>query len=469
MDVRRPTLTRGFRDQIQDLKERSEAFAELREGYFMLVTKGKEVMYVTMDEELCHVTIPLGIEEVTDTDSARTVVALANYLHAEKSATFDITSMEHGKVVSWQPDLALCLSYSRPLPALEAVGDGLTDFVMGLAGTLDEYGEAFRDAAAGVPLAGICQRFDNLYQLAWESRIPEGRPHMSGGAWQMPEVAEVVRDGVRLLVERNALTDMEEELLLLAARGAMARRALDTPGSEDDSPHGGWPRLERMARDGTLAREELLEGRPALVMSMVNRIGARGRATDTDGIIRAGTKALVRAVERQSVSSTAVGDGRAVCDQIMREVRWAVRNAAARALCDASRVSGAGDFERREEGGEGQVEVIPLESASESDTSYSDETLKRILEEESLEEIRKRIRDYRPRLWEIIEFRFGLKDGEPHNLDETAAEFGITRERVRQMEGGFFSRGFTVDQNGKIVRKTLQARRPLRDYVDDGD
>lgn len=204
-------------------------------------------------------------------------------------------------------------------------------------------------------------------------------------------------------------------------------------------------------------------------MSIVNRIGTRGTAIDTDRIIRAGAKALVRAVERYSVSSTAVGDGRAVCDQIMRKVGWAVRNATARVLCDASRVSDVGDFERREEGGAGRVEVIPLESASESDASYSDETLERILEEESLEEIRKRIRDYRPRLWEIVEFRCGLKDGEPHNLDETTAEFGITRERVRQMEGGFFSRGFTVDRNGKIVRKTLQARRPLRDYMNDDD
>lgn len=77
----------------------------------------------------------------------------------------------------------------------------------------------------------------------------------------MPEVAEAVRDGVRLLVERNALTDMEE-LLLLAARGTMARRALDTSGSEDDSPHGDWPRLERMARDGTLARKSSSRGDP---------------------------------------------------------------------------------------------------------------------------------------------------------------------------------------------------------------
>lgn len=35
---------------------------------------------------------------------------------------------------------------------------------------------------------------------------------------------------------------------------------------------------------------------------------------------------------------------------------------------------------------------------------------------------------------EIIELRFGLKDGEIHTLNEAAKKFNITRERVRQIE-----------------------------------
>lgn len=35
---------------------------------------------------------------------------------------------------------------------------------------------------------------------------------------------------------------------------------------------------------------------------------------------------------------------------------------------------------------------------------------------------------------EILELRFGLKDGEPRTLNETAKRFNITRERVRQIE-----------------------------------
>jgi RNA polymerase primary sigma factor len=39
-----------------------------------------------------------------------------------------------------------------------------------------------------------------------------------------------------------------------------------------------------------------------------------------------------------------------------------------------------------------------------------------------------------PRDREVIEMRFGLKDGRPRSLDEIAQRFGITRERIRQIE-----------------------------------
>ncbi len=39
-----------------------------------------------------------------------------------------------------------------------------------------------------------------------------------------------------------------------------------------------------------------------------------------------------------------------------------------------------------------------------------------------------------PREREVIELRFGLKDGTPRTLDEVARQYGITRERIRQIE-----------------------------------
>jgi RNA polymerase primary sigma factor len=39
-----------------------------------------------------------------------------------------------------------------------------------------------------------------------------------------------------------------------------------------------------------------------------------------------------------------------------------------------------------------------------------------------------------PREREVIELRFGLLDGHPRTLDEVARRYGITRERIRQIE-----------------------------------
>jgi RNA polymerase primary sigma factor len=39
-----------------------------------------------------------------------------------------------------------------------------------------------------------------------------------------------------------------------------------------------------------------------------------------------------------------------------------------------------------------------------------------------------------PRDRQVIELRFGLVDGRPRSLDELAQLFGITRERIRQIE-----------------------------------
>jgi RNA polymerase primary sigma factor len=39
-----------------------------------------------------------------------------------------------------------------------------------------------------------------------------------------------------------------------------------------------------------------------------------------------------------------------------------------------------------------------------------------------------------PRDREVLELRFGLRDGQPRSLEEIAREFGLTRERIRQIE-----------------------------------
>ena len=44
------------------------------------------------------------------------------------------------------------------------------------------------------------------------------------------------------------------------------------------------------------------------------------------------------------------------------------------------------------------------------------------------------IKDLSPRYQKLLSMRFGFEDGITHTLEDVAKEFGVTRERIRQME-----------------------------------
>lgn len=58
------------------------------------------------------------------------------------------------------------------------------------------------------------------------------------------------------------------------------------------------------------------------------------------------------------------------------------------------------------------------------------ETTRAILREQ-LKEI---IHDLTPREQKILSMRFGLEDGVPHTLEQVGQVFGVTRERIRQIQ-----------------------------------
>ena len=60
-----------------------------------------------------------------------------------------------------------------------------------------------------------------------------------------------------------------------------------------------------------------------------------------------------------------------------------------------------------------------------------------------------------PREAKVLALRFGLEDGHPHTLEEVGSEFGVTRERIRQIEA-------------KALRKLRHPSRSkkLRDFID---
>ena len=56
----------------------------------------------------------------------------------------------------------------------------------------------------------------------------------------------------------------------------------------------------------------------------------------------------------------------------------------------------------------------------------------------------------------VIKFRFGLEDGHPRTLEEVGREFGVTRERIRQIESKTLA---------KLRHPSRSSR--LKDYVED--
>ncbi|NIV39413.1 MAG: RNA polymerase sigma factor RpoD [Anaerolineae bacterium] len=70
------------------------------------------------------------------------------------------------------------------------------------------------------------------------------------------------------------------------------------------------------------------------------------------------------------------------------------------------------------------------------------------------EQLRTILKSLNPRERQVLEMRFGLKDGQSHTLEEVGQAFGVTRERIRQIEA-------------KALRKLRHPSRSrkLRDYL----
>ena len=75
-----------------------------------------------------------------------------------------------------------------------------------------------------------------------------------------------------------------------------------------------------------------------------------------------------------------------------------------------------------------------------------------LLLKEQLNEVLKTLT---PREAKVLALRFGLEDGHPHTLEEVGSEFGVTRERIRQIEA-------------KALRKLRHPSRSkrLKDFLD---
>lgn len=84
----------------------------------------------------------------------------------------------------------------------------------------------------------------------------------------------------------------------------------------------------------------------------------------------------------------------------------------------------------------------PFSDDDESNSSYKDviKDESTISPEESaaqdlmMSQLNDILKDISPREQKVLRMRFGLEDGIPHTLEEVGEIFGVTRERIRQIE-----------------------------------
>jgi RNA polymerase primary sigma factor len=227
--------------------------------------------------------------------------------------------------------------------------------------------------------------------------------------------------------------------------------------------------IERRWRAYQQARRELAEGNLRLVVSIAKRY--RGRGLSFGDLIQEGNRGLMRAVDKYE---------HRLGFKFGTYATWWIRQGITRALADHGRtvrvpchqVSMLAAIERVrgelsiQHGREPTIEEIaaslgltpedarslrlvarhplslhePLGDDGErsledflgdAETTNPSQTVDRHLLRERISEV---LRSLTPREREVIELRFGLRDGQPRTLDEVARCYGITRERIRQIE-----------------------------------
>ncbi|MCJ7668164.1 MAG: sigma-70 family RNA polymerase sigma factor [Anaerolineae bacterium] len=265
----------------------------------------------------------------------------------------------------------------------------------------------------------------------------------------------------------HSILDVEEEIALVKKMGAgkRAQMRLDQGISQEERNI-----LERRVEEGEEARQRLIRSNLRLVISIAKRY--RGQGLTFLDLIQEGNVGLMRAVDKFDYRQG---------NKLSTYATWWIRQAITRALSYQSRTIRLpvhmGERLRRVRQVSVQLErelgrkPEPEEIALLLDLSL--EQMERVLrapthtislekpvgedgenhlgefiEDEEIpppvdlildEELRQQLQEV---LWKlpsrerrIVDLRFGLSDGDPRTLQEIAEEFGLSRERIRQIEG----------------------------------